>query len=208
MNTDTTNPKDRMGATKPQLHLTPPALKIHTAKAMEYGAFKAGPQHAGYGPYNWRKTKVRLTVYISAIERHLSALLDGEDFASDSGVHHAAHIAASCGIILDALECACLIDDRPPKGCAAALISRMTESQAPATPEPADKQYIELKREYCPECKFISIEGKRPYHHETCPLRRMSENDWAAKQKTNFSKCPQCGRDFTPQGICRHCKET
>lgn len=128
MNTDTTNPKDLIGLTKPQLNLVPPALKIHVAKAMENGAKK-------FGPFNWRDKKVKMTVYIAAAMRHLESLLDGEDIAADSGVHHAAHAAACMGIILDALECNCMFDDRPPKGCAAALIARMTEQKAPAAPE-------------------------------------------------------------------------
>lgn len=126
MNTDTTNPKDRIGMTKPALHLVPPALKIHVAEAMNYGAFRAGPDHKGYGPYNWRETKVRLTVYIAACMRHLESFLDGEDFAKDSGVHHAAHCAAGCGIILDAMEQGTLIDDRPKPGHASELLERLT----------------------------------------------------------------------------------
>lgn len=138
MNTETpTNPKDLVGAAKPQLHLVPPALLIHTAKAMENGAKK-------YGPYNWRKKKVAMTVYIGAAMRHLTSLLDGEDLASDSTVHHAGHVSACMGIILDALECNCLIDDRPPKGCAAALIARMTESQK-APPSVADESAEDIK---------------------------------------------------------------
>lgn len=119
MNPDTTNPKAPLGAAKPQLHLVPPALTIWVAKAMENGATK-------YGPYNWRDKKVRMTIYVSAAMRHLLALLDGEDFAADSGVHHAAHAAACLGIILDAKECNCLIDDRPRKGAASKMIARMT----------------------------------------------------------------------------------
>jgi hypothetical protein len=126
MSTDTTNPKDRIGMTKPALHLVPPALKIHVAEAMNYGAFKAGPDKKGYGPYNWRDTKVRLTVYIAACMRHLDSLLDGENLASDSQVHHAAHCAAGCGIILDAMEQGTLIDDRPKPGHAAELLERFT----------------------------------------------------------------------------------
>jgi Domain of unknown function (DUF5664)/Domain of unknown function (DUF4406) len=119
MNTDTSNPKDLVGVTKPQLNLVPSSLIIHVAKAMENGAAK-------YGPYNWRDKKVRTTIYIAAAQRHLLSLLDGEDFAQDSGIHHAAHAAACMGIILDALECGCLINDRPTKGNAAPLIERLT----------------------------------------------------------------------------------
>ncbi|WP_370200055.1 dATP/dGTP diphosphohydrolase domain-containing protein [Bradyrhizobium elkanii] len=53
---------------------------MHTAMAMKNGAKK-------YGPYNWRSNKVRMTIYIEAAQRHLAALLDGEDKASDSQVH-------------------------------------------------------------------------------------------------------------------------
>lgn len=119
----TGNPKDAIGDTKPQLHLVPPALSIHAARAMENGARK-------YGPYNWRENAVRLTVYISAMQRHLAALLDGEDVASDSGVLHLGHVAAGAGIVLDALETGNLIDDRPLPGPAARLIEEFTEKAA------------------------------------------------------------------------------
>jgi hypothetical protein len=119
MNIDTANPKDILGASKPQLNLVPPALLIHVAQAMANGAKK-------YGPYNWRDKKVKLSIYLAAAQRHILAYSDGEDLAEDSGTHHAAHAAACLGIILDALECNCLIDDRPPKGCAPALIKRFT----------------------------------------------------------------------------------
>lgn len=129
INTDETNPKDLIGQTKPQLHLVPPALLIHASKAMENGAKK-------FGAYNWREKKVRSTVYISAALRHLMAFLDGEDIAADSGVHHAAHAAACLGIVLDALETGNLIDDRPKKGAAAALIEKFTQSKAVSVDAP------------------------------------------------------------------------
>lgn len=127
---DDTNPKDRIGVAKPQLHLIPPALEIWTAKALENGAEK-------YGAYNWREKKVRLTVYISAARRHLSALLDGEDCADDSGLPHEAHIAACMGILLDARATGNLIDDRPPKGTAAKLIKDLTRPVSVDAPKPA-----------------------------------------------------------------------
>ena len=131
MSADTENPKDLIGIKKPNIHLVPPALVIWAAKAMENGASK-------YGPFNWRQKKVRATIYISAAMRHLYAFLDGEDFADDSGIHHAAHAAACLGIILDARECDCLIDDRPPKGPAASLMARLTTaiSEVEASAQP------------------------------------------------------------------------
>lgn len=118
-----TNPKDRVGIKKPPVHLVPAAGIIEMAMAMKNGALK-------YGPYNWRSHPVNLTVYIGAAQRHLLQLLDGEDAASDSGCHHAAHVAACMAIILDALATGNLIDDRPVKGAASKLIDQCTESSS------------------------------------------------------------------------------
>lgn len=147
-----TNPKDAIGLTKPALRLVPPALLLHVAGAMADGAEK-------YGPYNWRKNAVRLTVYIEAAQRHLLALLDGEDLARDSKRHHAAHVAASMGIILDALETGHLIDDRADGGCAADIIDRMTPSPAPAAPVPFERKTsgryeVDFEVSYSPRFKM------------------------------------------------------
>jgi hypothetical protein len=119
-----TNPKDRIGMHKPPLHLIPPSFKIHVAMAMKNGAQK-------YGPYNWRDEKVSASIYISAMERHIDAWLDGEENAKDSGVHHLAHAAACCAILIDAQEQGQLVDDRPKEGTASALIDLFTEKKAP-----------------------------------------------------------------------------
>lgn len=115
------NPKDLVAAAKPDLSLVPPALIIWVAKCMENGAKR-------YSKANWRNEdqKVRMTVYLSAALRHVLALVDGEDCASDSGLPHAAHAAASMGIILDALACGTLIDDRSKPGPAAKLLEQLT----------------------------------------------------------------------------------
>lgn len=117
---DPANPKDRLGDTKPQLHLVPPALTILASQAMADGAAK-------YGPYNWREKPVRMTVYISAIQRHLAALMDGEEVTRDTGVPHLGAIAASIGILADAQATGNLIDDRPTTGPAGDLIDRFTK---------------------------------------------------------------------------------
>lgn len=112
-----TNPKDLLGMQKVALHLVPPASRIYQALAMMDGAKK-------YGPYNWRKKKVRLSIYLDALDRHISAYLDGEEVAADSGVPHLAHAIACLGIIIDAKETGCLVDDRPEPGVAAKLLSK------------------------------------------------------------------------------------
>jgi len=114
---DQTNPKDLLGVKKVQLGLLPAAGKIYGALAMQDGAKK-------YGPYNWRHRKVRMTVYLDAIERHLHAMRDGEDSPANSGTPHLGNIIASAAILADAIEGGFLIDDRPPAGPASSLMER------------------------------------------------------------------------------------
>lgn len=113
-----TNPKDIVGAKKIDLSLLPPAGVIHGAHALVDGAAK-------YGPYNWREHKIQCMIYLSAAMRHLQAFQDGEDLAPDSECHHLGHVIGCCSILLDAIETGNLIDNRPPKGAAAAIIARL-----------------------------------------------------------------------------------
>lgn len=100
------NPKDEAGRNKVQLGLVPPVAVAQCARAFEDGARK-------YGAYNWRGQPVNYMVYIHAALRHIQALIDGENVAPDSQVHHAAHAMASLAIILDAEACKKINDDRP-----------------------------------------------------------------------------------------------
>lgn len=115
-----TNPKDILGLQKPPLRLLPAAGSLYTAMVMGLGAQK-------YGPYNWREHPVRLTVYLEAAQRHLLAVQDGQDTDMESGMPHAAHVAACMFIVLDALATGNLIDDRNEPGAAAELIAVLTE---------------------------------------------------------------------------------
>lgn len=116
------NPKDLIGVKKPRLSYIPPSALVHLSKAMENGAKK-------YKAYNWRSNEVQTMIYIDAALRHLLSFLDGEDFASDSGVHHLAHMMACGAIILDAIENKKIIDDRPPKGNTSEIIERFTNEK-------------------------------------------------------------------------------
>src|SRR6476660_4172896 len=58
------NPKDRIGITKPSLHLIPGAAQVREAKVFELGAAK-------YGAFNWRRNSVLSSVYVSAALRHI-----------------------------------------------------------------------------------------------------------------------------------------
>lgn len=117
------NPKDDIGVRKSPLRFVPPALSIFVAPAMANGAAK-------YGAYNWRDKRIKYTVYLEAIQRHLLALMDGEDLAADSGIHHAAHIGANIAILADALSLGLVVDDRPKPGPAAALMAEQDKSAA------------------------------------------------------------------------------
>ncbi|MBX3452790.1 MAG: hypothetical protein KF777_24855 [Planctomycetaceae bacterium] len=115
------NPKDRVGAGKPPLHLIPPAAEILEAVVMGLGARK-------YGEFNWRTSKIRATVYIAAAKRHLAQWLDGQDDDPESGVSHLAHARACLGVLLDAIATGNVIDDRPPAGPGAKLIQKHTKA--------------------------------------------------------------------------------
>jgi hypothetical protein len=119
------NPKDAIGVKKAPLDLVPPAAFIAMSDALADGAAK-------YGPANWRENDgVKATVYYAAALRHLFAWADGEDVAEDSGVHHLAHAAACLAILLDAQEIGQMIDDRPTRGAAAAMLKARDKSKAP-----------------------------------------------------------------------------
>lgn len=103
------DPKGEAGKLKPQLQLIPPALNRETALALVEG-------HK-YGPWNWRGNKVEIMTYLGAMKRHIDKIIDrvdADDIDPASGAHHCGHIAAGCGIILDALQHGTLVDNRPP----------------------------------------------------------------------------------------------
>jgi Domain of unknown function (DUF5664) len=114
-----TNPKDKVGRSKPCLSLVPSVAVIRAAEVMKLGAVK-------YGPYNWRDEKVSQLCYIDAADRHMKAYLDGEDLDQESGQPHLAHALCCMAILLDAIECGMDVDDRPKKGSAAELIRKLT----------------------------------------------------------------------------------
>lgn len=118
---DDTNPKDLLGIKKVQLNLVPPSSIVYEALAMEDGARK-------YGPYNWRTKKVKASIYIGACLRHVTQWLDGEELTVDTGVPNLGAAKACLGIIIDAMETGCLVDDRPPAGPASKLIERYKKS--------------------------------------------------------------------------------
>lgn len=119
--TNKPNPKDLLGVKKVSLTKFPATALLHGAHAMMDGARK-------YGPFNWRGNAVIASIYIDACMRHLSAWFDGEETASDSGVHHLGHAMACLGILLDAQETGNLIDDRPQGGKLPELLARLNKT--------------------------------------------------------------------------------
>lgn len=117
------NPKDLAARQRVNIALLPSSGIIHGAMACMDGAEK-------YGPYNFRDEKISFLGYISAIQRHALDLVDGEDCASDSLCHHLGHIIATASILIDAIENDCVIDDRPKKGRASAILEKAKETLA------------------------------------------------------------------------------
>ena len=119
---DGENPKDALGVKKVPLAYIPPIARLHLASALMNGAVK-------YGPWNWRKTHVKASIYLDAAQRHIEAWQDGEEIASDSGVHHLGHAMACLAILLDAAASGCLVDDRPleKSGAFCELLKKMND---------------------------------------------------------------------------------
>lgn len=121
--TKSRNPKNLAARSRVKAAYLPAAGVIHGANAAMDGARK-------YGPFNWRKDKIALMEYASAMQRHIMDWVDGEDCASDSGCHHLGHVIATAAIMLDAIECGHVIDDRPLPGPASELLDRLKKQLA------------------------------------------------------------------------------
>jgi hypothetical protein len=100
------NLKTAAAAGKPKMSDVPPIALFALGAAMSDGARK-------YGTVNWRATGSTSSVFYDAMMRHLVAWYSGEDFAEDSGIHHLAHLMASCAILLDSSLHNKLNDNRP-----------------------------------------------------------------------------------------------
>jgi hypothetical protein len=104
---DYVDPKQAAGALKDPLHLMPTCAIREAAKVLKTGADK-------YGVYNWRESDgLEAMTYVSALLRHTTQYIDGEDQDAESGLSHLAHIIATCSILLDADRVGKLMDNRP-----------------------------------------------------------------------------------------------
>ncbi len=112
------NPKDRMATTRLDLSLFPSTAIAYGALAMTEGDLK-------YGGYNYRTAGVRASVYFSAANRHLNKWFNGEWADQKTEVPHLSSALACIGVLIDAIECDKLNDDRPPKCDMAGLLDEM-----------------------------------------------------------------------------------
>lgn len=115
-----TNPKDRMATSRLDLSLFPATAKAYGALAMTEGDLK-------YGGYNYRTAGVKASVYYAAANRHLDKWFNGEWADAETKVPHLASALACIGVLIDAIECQKLNDDRPPKSDMANLLNEMEQ---------------------------------------------------------------------------------
>ena len=92
---------------KPMLSLVPKALLWGVGRALSYGAEK-------YAPNNWRRG-MNWSEPASALLRHFTAWLEGEDYDSDSGLHHLDSVGANLAFLMHMVadERYKHLDDRP-----------------------------------------------------------------------------------------------
>lgn len=113
-----TNPKDRVATTRLDLSLFPATARAYGALAMTEGDLK-------YGGYNYRSAGVQASVYYAAANRHLDKWYNGEWADEKTNVPHLASALACIGVLIDAIECDKMNDDRPPKCNMAGLLTDM-----------------------------------------------------------------------------------
>lgn len=118
-----TNPKDGAATNRLDISLFPATGVIYGALAMMEG-------HCKYGGYNWREAGVLSSVYYAAIQRHLMKWFNGEWEDPNTGVPHLASVLAGAAILVDAIECNMLKDDRPPAAPMRALLEEMEQKVA------------------------------------------------------------------------------
>lgn len=80
---------------KPRFELIAPDAELWLAKILTFGATK-------YEDNNW--TGLKLKRVLGALKRHLNALERGEDFDSESGMPHHAHLLTNAMFLTHILE--------------------------------------------------------------------------------------------------------
>lgn len=102
-----TNPKDAIAIDKLPMHLVSPIIKAYQAIAHYLGNVK-------YGAWNYRVAGVRNSIYKSALERHVDAWWEGEDYDPTDDTPHLANAQACLNILIEGQHTPGTVDDRPP----------------------------------------------------------------------------------------------
>lgn len=158
------NPKDSIGDRKVPMWLLSGIAKAHWSIAQFAGMLK-------YGAWNWRIAGVRFSVYLSAMERHIEALKNGEEFDPVDGTRHEGNLMACAALLLDARAAGKLIDDRPP-----------SVSVRPAFAE-VEAQMERLREQY---------KDRSPRHYTIADtLTNGAQHDPAAKLKGVYAEMGQ-----------------
>lgn len=150
------NPKTQFGQAKPGIADIPPIALLVQGMAHRDGRQK-------YGRMNWRERTVTASIYYEAAGRHMGAWWDGEEIASDSGVHHLGHAIACLNIMLDMIfmEKAdpefSWNDDRPPKGSMPFNMAELIWPIDPETGKPTRPESNETVIECEPEMTWDAI---------------------------------------------------
>lgn len=102
------NPKEAFGTLKIPASGVSQLVMAEISVAMLEGVLK-------YGRHNYRKTKVKTSVYYDATRRHLDAFWEGEDIDKLSNLSHITKAITSLVVLRDAMLTGTAVDDRPPK---------------------------------------------------------------------------------------------
>lgn len=186
-----TNPKDVIGSTKLPLGVVPAAGSYYAAEAFLEGALK-------YGRYNWRIAGVRASIYYDALRSHGEKWWNGQNRDPKTLVHELGALRACVDIMIDAIECEKLTDDRPPSMPEGAL-ERLRNSPTvthllamyPQDREGAPKQYT-----ITDTAATQAEESTRESPGQSPPRCTYFDNGVCRPSALSFTLCCGCDRDL------------
>ncbi len=121
IDTRPTNPKDAAATTRLDISVFPQTAIVFGALGMTEGGYK-------YSAYNYREAGVNVSVYYSALQRHIMKYYNGEWDDQKTGVPHLASALSCIAILIDGHVKGNINDDRPPKVNMSELLTEMQAS--------------------------------------------------------------------------------
>ena len=94
----------KFDAGKPPIGLIPRSAVLEEAAVLAFGEQK-------YGRHNWR-AGIKWSRLIDAAQRHILAFNEGEDFDSETGLHHLAHARCCLAFLIEYMTTHPELDDR------------------------------------------------------------------------------------------------